>query len=54
MLHYIVMKKGYGANHTLLWKTRETSSVKNAFVNMRKCYISVYLYYTYTSLQLYT
>ena len=22
------MKKGYGANHTLLWKTRETSSVK--------------------------
>lgn len=41
------MKKGYGANHTLLWKTRETSSVKNTFVNVQKYYIFVYLYYTY-------
>lgn len=26
-----IYKKGYGANHTLLWRTRETSSVKLSF-----------------------
>lgn len=32
MLLCIEIVKGYGANHTLLWRTRETSSVKRSYL----------------------
>lgn len=50
MLLCIEIVKGYGANHTLLWRTRETTSVKRSylcdFVSQKFESILLPLYYT--------